>query len=159
MLRHLEPGTYKLCTIILAIFADFQHPSSDVIANRSGISGQLFGATVLAMITSLPEIATGVASVGLEDYEMAVSDIFGGNGFLPVLFLVASLLSGQSILPNATHQELYLSCLGILLTVVYLTGLLFRSNHQVWKMGIDSAFVLLLYVLGMIGLTFIEVIH
>ena len=38
----------------------------------------------------------------LGDYRLAISDIFGGNAFLPVIFLVATLVSGKAVLPHAT---------------------------------------------------------
>ena len=86
----------------------------------------LLGATFLTAATSLPEVSTGLASVRVGDYQLAFSDIFGGNAFLPVLFLLACLLSGQSALPQAQDTDIYLAGLGILLTAVYLYGLIFR---------------------------------
>ncbi len=124
----------------------------DIIAARLGMEGVVFGATILAIATSLPEISTGLASIKLKDYEMAVSDILGGNAFLPVLFLPATLLSGSAVLPLAHRTDLYLTGLGMLLTCVYLAGLIFRSKRQVAGMGIDSCLVLLLYLLGVAGL-------
>jgi len=81
-----------------------------------------------------------------------VSDIFGGNAFLPVLFFLADLLSGQATLPHAMNSDVYLAALGILLTAVYIYGLIFRPRRQIFRMGIDSLIVLILYVLGIVGL-------
>jgi cation:H+ antiporter len=83
---------------------------------------------------------------------MAVSDVLGGNAFLPVLFLLATLLSGQAVLPLAQKTDIYLSGLGILLTGVYMTGLIYRSSRQIARMGIDSFVVLVLYLAGIVGL-------
>ena len=126
------------------------------IAAHIGMSGVLFGSTVLAASTALPELSTGLASVKLGDYDLAVSDIFGGNAFLPVLFLVASLLSGTAVLPRAQSTDVYMAALGVLLTVVYMWGLVFRPGRRVVGMGIDSLVVLVLYAVGVAGLVAIS---
>jgi cation:H+ antiporter len=126
--------------------------SGDAIAGYIGMSGVLFGATCLAAVTALPEISTGITSVRLGDYKLAVSDIFGGNAFLPVLFLMASLLSGQAVLPQAQDTDIYLTGLGILLTAVYIWGLVFRPRRRIFRMGVDSLTVLVLYAVGIAGL-------
>ena len=112
----------------------------------------LFGSTVLAAATSLPELSTGLTSVRLGDYQLAMSDIFGGNAFLPVLFLVASLISGTAVLPHAQDTDVYLTGLAILLTVVYIVGLILRPRRTIARMGPDSLAVLILYALGVVGL-------
>jgi len=107
---------------------------------------------VLAAATSLPELSTGLTSVRAGDHQLAVSDIFGGNAFLPVLFLLATVLSGKAVLPQAQNTDIYLSALAILLTLVYATGLLFRPRRRVVGLGIDSLVVLVLYAIGTAGL-------
>jgi cation:H+ antiporter len=126
--------------------------SGDAISGHIGLSGVLFGATVLAAATSLPEVSTGLTSVRMGDYQLAMSDIFGGNAFLPVLFLLAGLLSGSAVLPQAQDTDVYLTALGALLTSVYLVGLIFRPTRRIARMGVDSLAVLVLYVLGIAGL-------
>lgn len=126
--------------------------SSNAIAMHIGWSGVLFGSTILAAATSLPEVATGLAAIRLGDYTLAVSDIFGGNAFLPVLFLPATLLSGQSVLPQAQKTDIYLAALGILLTAIYVCGFTFRAKAQYFCLGVDSLIVLVVYVIGIIGL-------
>lgn len=129
--------------------------SGEVAAGKIGMTGVLFGATVLAAATSLPEVSTGLASIRLGDYQLAFSDIFGGNAFLPVLFLEAALLSGQAVLPHAQSTDIYLAALGILLTTVYIYGLIFRPQLRVLRMGIDSLVVLVLYAIGVAGLVLV----
>lgn len=69
--------------------------SGEAIASSFGLSDVFFGATVLAAATALPELSTGITSVRMKDYQLAISDIFGGNAFLPALFLLAVLISAR----------------------------------------------------------------
>jgi cation:H+ antiporter len=85
-------GIAALITLVAGVVLE---RSGEATASHIGLSGVLFGATVLAAATSLPELSTGLTSVRDADFQLAMSDIFGGNAFLPVLFLVASLLSGR----------------------------------------------------------------
>jgi cation:H+ antiporter len=129
--------------------------SGEAFFGRLGLSGVVFGATVLAAATSLPELSTGLTSTRMGDYQLAFGDIFGGNAFLPVLFLLATVLSGKSVLPTANSADLYLTALGGLLTVVYMAGLIFRPRRQYLRMGVDSITVLVLYAVGIAGLTLV----
>ena len=74
---------------------------------------------------------------------------------LPVLVLVATVLAGRSVLALAQDTDIYLAGLGILLTAVYITGLIFRPRRQVLGMGVDSLAVLVLYVVGTAGLVLV----
>ena len=142
-------GGAALLTLVAGVVLE---RSGDAIADQVGLTGVLFGATVLAAATSLPEVSTGLTSVKNGDHQLAVSDIFGGNAFLPVLFLVASLISGKAVLPQAHDTDIYLTALGILLTLTYMAGLVFRPGRRIARMGVDSLVVLALYALGVVGL-------
>jgi cation:H+ antiporter len=129
--------------------------SGEAVAGHIGLTGVLFGATVLAAATSLPELSTGLTSVRNGDDQLAISDIFGGNAFLPVLFLVAGLVSGQAVLPQAHDTDIYLTAVAVLLTLIYLAGLIFRSGRRIARMGVDSVAVLVAYALGVVGLVLV----
>ncbi len=152
-------GTYKqaigvlIMGAIITLLAGWTlELTGERLANRWGMSGILFGATILALCTALPEISTGIASAKIRDYNMAVSDIFGGNAFLPVLFLMASIIGGDAILPNLKPSDIYLTILGIILTGIYMMGMVIHSKKQILRMGIDSFIVVIVYLLGLWGL-------
>ena len=146
---------FAVCAAVTLVAGVYIERSGEELFGRLGLSGVLFGATVLAAATALPELSTGLTSTRLGDYQLAISDIFGGNAFLPVPFLLATVVSGQAVLPRAHHSDIYLTALGALLTVVYMIGLVFRPQRQWLRLGPDSIAVLVLYAAGIIGLTFI----
>ena len=145
-------GSAALVTLVAGALLE---ESGSQAANHVGLSGVLFGATVLAAATSLPELSTGLTAVRSGDYQLAFGDIFGGNAFLPVLLLLATVVSGKAVLPNAHNSDLYLTALGALLTIIYMGGLLFRPAREHARLGVDSIAVLLIYALGVIGLAFL----
>jgi len=146
-------GVAALLTLIAGVTIE---RSGEQFFGDLGLSGVLFGATVLAAATSLPELSTGLTAARKGDYKLAMGDIFGGNAFLPVLFLLATVISGKSVLPAAQASDIYLTALGGLLTVVYLVGLIFRPQRQVFRMGVDSLAVLVLYAVGLVGLVALQ---
>jgi cation:H+ antiporter len=143
---------FAVCSLLTLIAGVGLEVTGTAIAKQIGMTGVLFGATILAAATALPEVSTGLASMKLKDYQMAVSDIFGGNAFLPVLFIVATVISGKSVLPQAHKTDIYLTALAVLLTIIYIFGLIFRPRKQLFWMGIDSFMVMIVYLIGLLGL-------
>ena len=116
------------------------------------MSGVIFGATVLATATALPEISSGLAAVRLGDNALAVGDVFGGNAFQVCLFLVADLVAGTPVLPTAGKLNSWLATLGIGLSAVYAIGLVARPLRCHFRLGPDSLFAIALFAVGIAGL-------
>jgi cation:H+ antiporter len=126
--------------------------SGNTLANRAGVNGVIFGATVLAVATALPEISSGIAAVRLGDNALALGDIFGGNAFQVCLFLLADLIAGSPVLPTAGRLNGWLASLGVALTAVYAIGVVGRPYRCVARLGPDSLLALLVFALGVAGL-------
>jgi cation:H+ antiporter len=126
--------------------------SGSGLADRAGVNGVIFGATILATATALPEISSGIAAVRLGDHALAVGDIFGGNAFQVCLFLVADLIAGAPVLPSAGGLNSWLASLGVALTAVYSFGVVARPERCRVRLGPDSIIALALFALGVAGL-------
>jgi len=130
--------------------------SGSELATRLGVNGVIFGATVLAGATALPEISSGIAAVRLGDHALAMGDIFGGNAFQVCLFVVADLVAGKPVLPSAAgNLNAWLGALGMALTAIYGFGVIGRPKHTHARLGPDSLLALALFGLGIAGLFFI----
>lgn len=155
--KDAEPGGHAVPVFVIAALFTLAggfalEYSGDALATRFGMDGIVFGATVLAAATAIPEVATGIAAVQMGDVQLAISDIFGGNAFLPTLLLLLNVVSGREVLSAAHPADIYLAALGCVLTAVYIVGLLWRSPRLTLRMGLDSTLVLTLYVAGIVGL-------
>src|SRR5215217_5654103 len=60
---------FAVATVITLIAGVALEQSGELIAGRIGMNGILFGSTVLAAATALPEVSTGLASAKLGDYQ------------------------------------------------------------------------------------------
>jgi cation:H+ antiporter len=124
-----------------------------LIAGRLGISTGIFAATAIALVTSLPEISTGLESIFIGDNQLAISDIMGGNAFMLIIFLLADLVSGKPVLSFAAHSDILLAVLAIAMMAVYAVSFLSRLKKRYWRLGLDSYFEIALYIVGIIFLT------
>lgn len=120
--------------------------TSAAIAEQTGLGSSFIGMTLLATATSLPEVSTTISAVRIGAYSMAISNIFGSNLLMVVMVLPADLAyHGAPILGAMDKGTAFAIISGILVTAIYLAGLIIRSRRTFLRMGIDSALVLLIY--------------
>jgi cation:H+ antiporter len=126
--------------------------TSNELSVRWGLDGVLFGATILAAVTALPEISTGLQAVRLGRVGLAMGDVFGGNQVQLTLFLMADLIAGQPVLQTVTSNTAWLGGVGLIVTALYAVGLVVRPPRKLLGIGPDSLLVLVAYVVGLAGL-------
>ena len=126
--------------------------TGNTLADRAGVNGVIFGATILAGATALPEISSGIAAVRLGDHALALGDIFGGNAFQVCLFLVADLVAGTPVLPTAGNLNAWLASLGVGLTAIFAMGVVIRPLRCHARLGPDSILAIVVFALGIAGL-------
>lgn len=127
--------------------------SGTQLAKAWGIGAGLFAATFIALASALPDISTGISSVDIGDYKLAMSDIFGANAFMPALFIICDLITGHSVLSHATTTDIWFAALGVFLTGIYIIGLIMRPGKTYFRIGLDSMAVLVAYILGIVALS------
>ena len=131
--------------------------TGDALAVQTQLGASFVGVALVAASTSLPELSTSLTAVRQGNPQMAVSNILGTNCLEVALFFLADVVYRDGPILAATDQSALFACaLGMIVTAVYLLGLLERRDRTVAGMGLDSAGVLGTYVLGLVGLYYLR---
>lgn len=131
--------------------------TGDVMAEQTGLGASFVGVALVAASTSLPELSTTLGAARRGNHEMAVSNILGTNCLEVGLFFVADLFYRTGPILAATDRTaLFAGALGIILTCIFLLGLLERRDRTVLGMGVDSLLVLIVYLVGLGGLYYLR---
>lgn len=121
----------------------------EALAGQTGLGANFVGFSLVAVSTSLPELSTCTAAVRRGAYAMAVANILGTNCLEVALFFPADIFYRPGpILATADRFSLFAASLGIVVTCIYLWGLLERRDRTFLRMGVDSAAVLVVYIAG-----------
>ncbi len=135
-----------LCIIVIFVSGVLLVYSAENLAVQTGLGASFIGVTLLALATSLPELSTTIAAARLGAYPMAISNIFGSNLIMLALLLPAdTLYRSGPILADAGRPEVLALLSGLLVTGIYITGLIVRRKPVVLGMGLDSALVAAVY--------------
>jgi cation:H+ antiporter len=74
------------------------------------------------------------------------------SGIGVATFLVADLVAGQPVLPSEGRSNAWTGCVGLLMTAVFVSGIVLRPQRRHLGLGLDSEVALLIYALGEWGL-------
>lgn len=127
--------------------------TGDALATQTRLGSSFVGVALVAASTSLPELSTSLAAVRAGNHQMAVSNILGTNCLTVALFFVAdAVYRGGPILAATEQSAVFAGSIGMVITSIYLLGLLERRDRTLLRMGYDSIAVMVVYAVGLVGL-------
>ena len=117
--------------------------SATSIAQYFGVSELTIGLTVVAIGTSLPELAASVASALRKHPDMALGNIIGSNMFnLLAVMAVPGLVGESTINPSAFTRDYPVMCaITILLMVLVLAGKKPRTLGRISGITLCAAYI------------------
>ncbi len=141
---------------VVAVAGYFIANTGVELAGRTGISESFVGSLGTSVATSLPELVVAITAVRRGALTLAVSNIIGGNTF-DLLFLSFSDVAFRagSLYHAGTERQSFIIALTIVLTVIFLLGLLFRQKQGPAKIGWESALMIAVFVGGQALLYFL----
>lgn len=124
---------------------------AETLAIQTGLGSSFIGVTLLAGATSLPELSTTISAVRIGSYTMAISNIFGSNLIMVALLLPADVFYREGVLLLEQNSSADFALIaGIMVTSVYVAGLLIRHKSRLLGLGLDSFIVLCLYLISLV---------
>lgn len=121
----IATGSIALGLVLLVFGADFLVEGATNIARAAGISEAVIGLTIVAVGTSLPELATSVLAALRKHSDVALGNVVGSNIFniLGILGLTA-VVQPVGVSQNFASFDVPI----MLVTTLLLTGLLFMTK-------------------------------
>lgn len=123
----------------------------DVLAEKSGLGRTWIGVLLMASVTSLPELVTGISSVMSDLPDIAVGDVLGSCVFNIVILASLDLVDREKTISAKAHHGHVLSAgFGILLLSLVSVSV-YAGNRVVpfgW-IGVYTLIILTIYVFAM----------
>jgi len=126
--------------------------NGDIIAEKSGLGRSWVGLVLIASVTSLPELVSGISAVAYTDSpDLATGGVLGSCAFnLSILVVMDALLRGKPLSSRLGTDNLMAAGMGI--TLIGLSALgLFLSDRGWSFMGVGfyTPAIILLYLIAM----------
>ncbi|MDI1268012.1 MAG: sodium:calcium antiporter [Polaromonas sp.] len=143
---------FLLCAVLIAGAGYVLCQSADQIAKATGLTGGWMGLALLATVTSLPELASGISAVTLINApNLAVGNALGACVFnLVFLVVIDALQPHQPIYRRASAAHLLSAAFGVvMLGFVAMSLLLPAATPAMLHLGLYSPVLLVLYLLAL----------
>lgn len=141
---------FGAATLVLLIAAPFLASSANDLAEQTGISASFIGTSLVAIVTTLPELVASLTAVRLGAFDLAVGNLFGSNAFNMAAFAFADLAYREGpILSMIAPSHALTAAWSIVLMNVGLMGIIYRVEKRYWLIEPDSLLMMFGYLLGL----------
>ena len=142
---------FIICTSVIVYSGIKLSKYGDVIAEKTGLGRTWIGVVLMASVTSLPELVTGISSVAVVGVpDIAVGDVLGSCVFnMAILAFLDAAHKEMPISAKAHHGNVLSAGFGILLLSVIAMGLFLKETAISFGwVGLYSMVVLITYVIA-----------
>jgi len=143
---------FVVCTVVIVYCGSRLSQYGDVIAEKTGMGQTWIGVILLASVTSLPELITGMSSVAVYNLpDIAAGDVLGSCMFNLLILAVLDFGRRKPPLASITHQgQVLTASFGIVLLGLTSVGLLEASaTPAIGWIGASSFVLLAVYLVAM----------
>jgi len=149
---------FAVCVLIILLAGSKTAQYADIIAEKTRLGRLWVGMLILAIVTSMPELVTSVSSVSLvHDPNLGLGTLIGTCIFNLCILVVLDIMNkGKPVLSLASPKHIRSLAIGILLTSIIGTGIIFKEQLSVLHLsylGIPSILVLVVYIVVLWQLT------
>ena len=152
---------FILCILIIFFSGRKIAKYGDIIAGKTGLGGLWTGLVLLALVTSLPELFTGVSAIRLVDApDLTVGNLLGANAFnLLNLALLDIVRQNGSLLALASRTHRLTGWFSLVLVLVVVVSIFI--SHRFYAMDIGwigwyTPIIILLYLVFVRGIFLFE---
>lgn len=150
---------FILCSAVIVFCGINLSRYGDVIAEKSGLGRAWIGLVLMASVTSLPELITGISSVAFANVpNIALGDIMGSCVFnLSIIALMDILHGPKPIFSKAEHGHIISAGFGVILLGIASISILANANiPAIGHIGIYTPAIILIYMIGVRSLFLFE---
>jgi cation:H+ antiporter len=140
------------CAGVILIAGTYVSKYGDIIAEKTGLGRTWIGVILIASVTSLPELVTGISSVAVFNLpDIAVGNILGACMLNLLMMSILDVIGGSAPISTRVHQGHVLTAgFGILmLGIASLTVMLAGSLPAIGWIGVNSLFFIGCYLVAM----------
>ena len=128
---------FALCVLVIFFSGRAVARYGDIIARRTGVGGVWIGVVLLALVTSLPEVFTGISAVTLVGApDLTIGNVFGANAFnLFNLALLDIVCRNGSLLEAVSPVHRLTGWLSMALVLVAAVSIFISSRFSAMGIG------------------------
>jgi len=141
---------FAISAVVLMIVTPNLVNASAQIADITGLGDSFVGTTLVAVVTSLPELVVCIAAIRIGAEDMAIGNLFGSNMFNMFILGATDIFYVQGRFLAAIDSSFVLiGILGLLMTSVGLISNLIRFERRVGPLEIDALALVIMYFGGL----------
>ena len=141
---------FGLAALVLVFVTPWMVSASARIAEITGLGTTFIGSTLVAIVTSLPELVTTIAAARIGAHDMAIGNLFGSNLFNMFALGLTDLFFLQGRFIGVIDSSfLLIGMVGLVMTVLGLVGNLARLERRFLFLEMDALLLIVIYFAGL----------